>query len=1764
MKWITSVGLALLTVLSLRANLPEIRVWPMGDSITWGASVPGGYRYPLYQLMVNAGYNVRFVGNNTGNPAADMPAAALHHEGYSGWVISQLYNNVPTWVSNIDDPNLVLLHIGTNDSGASDFNNRIDQLDNLIDLIASKRPYAHIIATTILTRTDNADRNTKIQTQFNSLLADRVAAHQQKGQRVHFLDMDGACPAAQTLSSDGLHPGAEGSQLMADAWFGAIQTIMTPEGDTTAPGIFAATYGQETQTLSFRFSKEVQKAAAETAANYAIDGVTVTAAALASDGRTVTLTLGTALASQTAYTVTASNVPDLAGNSTVSSCSFRANVYGYKANVPESEWGAYRLIYALDLPDRGIFGGTSLESRYTENNRAGAPSTFDRIAYYLELQKPEEPVQYVWVSMDPFTSDLDKISVPVFSKRAYFQQGLGNLTVYSNVDGLQTGSGITGNIEFWPDNYQEPNDANVPGANASTYDFGDRRNTSGNYGSMQIHNTGAGQTIFAFNHWNDGNAQTCLGIGNNPDGSPDWTFKDNASSYSIRRMRILVRYPTDTTPPTIVSAKAGAAGTQLFVTFSEEISAASVSGASFTSDAFTVRSRRLLADGKTVVLATSPFDVGAGATLAVSGIRDVVNNLIAEGSAATVEPYPLPDVITANVGAAAAGYELVLATDVPVYSQYNSDPYAYWFDQTDCTNAFDRIAYYVETQTYGGYPQWVWTSFDAITTDRKMLAVPTAANKVFHLSKLANTEVRSNSGSVSSGIFVTGCNIEFWPCDYTKGQALALENGSNDHYDFSDTPNANYFSSGHGSMQIHNYSKGQTIWAMSNFGRDTSYGNGDAISLGFGNSSMSNHTDSRDWTFAYNAGGYATRRIYVMVRPKAAETTPAVDYREEVAQKIGAERIAGYETLYAIPNLPSRCTVNDANWRAQNLYALDRRGELLATTPRRVAFYMELHKSGETEPQYIWTAMDAFTDFNGYGMPVEGNALQLAVANLDVFSNVEGVVNTNACDTGCIEFWPSNYGTGNSANEWGGNGGKYDFNDSGFNTSTGHGSMQVHNWGAGQTLWSIVNFNKGNPPGVGIGNQNPEKNNDPDWTFAANRDIYTQVKLYAFVLPAGATEESALAHVASKIGAEMLDGYEVLFACDQIPAAVNFSNPAWANANFYQVDNRSAYAKGGFSRVAYYLETYAEGAAQTNYIWTAMDAFTDEPFKLGVPFGGYYFRQTVDHLDVRSNVEGVTSGDDFSNGCIEFWASNYAGGQYDAAWGGSGTVFDWNDTNFGTGSGGHGSMQVHRYGSGTGGEVLWCFNEFNKNAMASYGIGKCPDRADAIDWTFTKGNYTVSKFYAFVIPAPSADTVSPDNRVTRTIASTGGDKIAVRLAYEAEAAAVAAATFTMDGNVTVTGAEKSSANPLWLVLKTSPLTAGQGYTVTIDGLARPDGSIQGPFTGTVTALTAEQVGFPAGVASIPEIADGSYRLVQRLDVPLSSSTVYRDTLYTVDEEYFGATPFDRIAYCLDLTTTDGVRKWVYVSMDAFTYDISKIGVPVYDRGAEYQQKVTGLNVYASEGANVTTGTGIETGNIEFWPQNYSEGNSLPGLGGRGDRFDYDDTRGGFAYGYGSMQVHNYGAGETIFAYNQFGPANAVPQLGIGNDPNAGNGNIGSDWTHDTNGDTYSSRVLYILVRDAGAVSTGNGPEIVLQPQDVTCKSRETAVLSVRSGGAVGYQWYRNGVALDGATGDTLTIASAGKADAGTYTVAAISAKGVTMSDPAQVTVIFDGTMLILK
>ncbi len=212
-------------------------------------------------------------------------------------------------------------------------------------------------------------------------------------------------------------------------------------------------------------------------------------------------------------------------------------------NVPEASEDGYVLVYSLPIEDQAGYS-TPRSVPWSVDNSATVTGPFDRIAYYLELDSGSG-LEFAYVSMDAFTSNITEIGLPIASNGASFQQIVSNMNVVSNSGRVTNGTGLaTGNIEFWPNNYGVANQINIPGASDDNFDVGDTRSGGGNYGSFQIHNHGAGQTILAYNQWGGFNATADgdLGIGNSPNpATSDWTFSGNTSNYTVKSLQILVR-----------------------------------------------------------------------------------------------------------------------------------------------------------------------------------------------------------------------------------------------------------------------------------------------------------------------------------------------------------------------------------------------------------------------------------------------------------------------------------------------------------------------------------------------------------------------------------------------------------------------------------------------------------------------------------------------------------------------------------------------------------------------------------------------------------------------------------------------------------------------------------------------------------------------------------------------------------------------------------------------------------------------------------------------------------------------------------------------------------------------------------------------------------------------------------------------------------------------------------------------------------------------
>ncbi|HZU56339.1 MAG TPA: cellulose binding domain-containing protein [Actinocrinis sp.] len=203
-----------------------VKVMPLGDSITDGLTVPGGYRIGLCQRLVAGGYNVNFVGSLSNGPAL---ACSQNHEGHSGWRIDQIDANIVGWL-NTYQPHTVLLHIGTNDISQNyDLPNAPNRLSALIDHITNTLPSAEVFVAQIIPLSYDAAQLQAFNAAIPGIVQSKVAA----GKHVHLVDMYDALTTADL--QDGVHPNAAGYDKMAAVWYRALLSVPGSIGNPGQP-----------------------------------------------------------------------------------------------------------------------------------------------------------------------------------------------------------------------------------------------------------------------------------------------------------------------------------------------------------------------------------------------------------------------------------------------------------------------------------------------------------------------------------------------------------------------------------------------------------------------------------------------------------------------------------------------------------------------------------------------------------------------------------------------------------------------------------------------------------------------------------------------------------------------------------------------------------------------------------------------------------------------------------------------------------------------------------------------------------------------------------------------------------------------------------------------------------------------------------------------------------------------------------------------------------------------------------------------------------------------------------------------------------------------------------------------------------------------------------------------------------------------------------------------------------------------------------------
>lgn len=209
-----------------------IRIMPLGDSITQADSQHPGYRYALWKLLKQGGYDIDFVGSMKTNYRGANPVQSFDtdHEGHWGWSADQVLNGFPGTGNLIDflkqnTPDIVLLHLGSNDIFRGEPIQEIEaDLIKIINTIISSNRNAIILIAQILPAA-HSQANVRIS-KLNKVIShipEKIGIPDT--QLIVVNQFEGFNPGTDTY--DGLHPNTAGEEKMARKWYDALRSVIT-------------------------------------------------------------------------------------------------------------------------------------------------------------------------------------------------------------------------------------------------------------------------------------------------------------------------------------------------------------------------------------------------------------------------------------------------------------------------------------------------------------------------------------------------------------------------------------------------------------------------------------------------------------------------------------------------------------------------------------------------------------------------------------------------------------------------------------------------------------------------------------------------------------------------------------------------------------------------------------------------------------------------------------------------------------------------------------------------------------------------------------------------------------------------------------------------------------------------------------------------------------------------------------------------------------------------------------------------------------------------------------------------------------------------------------------------------------------------------------------------------------------------------------------------------------------------------------------------
>jgi lysophospholipase L1-like esterase len=215
------------------------KIMPLGDSITYGVNDEGnaGYRGPLFASAVAAGQKITFTGSLSNGPTSvSGQTFPQKNEGHSGSGISEVtpYSGGNAGIATVIPspgfssssggiPNIILLHIGTNDQGSFSATQMTSDLAGLLDKIIAGAPNAYIVVAQIIPLGYGTNDVIKA---YNQSIPGLVQQRATAGKHITIVDMFTSFSPSTMLGPDSIHPNSAGYKFMADHWYAVVGTLL--------------------------------------------------------------------------------------------------------------------------------------------------------------------------------------------------------------------------------------------------------------------------------------------------------------------------------------------------------------------------------------------------------------------------------------------------------------------------------------------------------------------------------------------------------------------------------------------------------------------------------------------------------------------------------------------------------------------------------------------------------------------------------------------------------------------------------------------------------------------------------------------------------------------------------------------------------------------------------------------------------------------------------------------------------------------------------------------------------------------------------------------------------------------------------------------------------------------------------------------------------------------------------------------------------------------------------------------------------------------------------------------------------------------------------------------------------------------------------------------------------------------------------------------------------------------------------------------------